>query len=88
MECSSIRKRTHRATARCTTGELQERAGGALERKARSGALHAAASKRMSRGSGAASGNATGGIDAPTALESSAQAKHLSHVVLPGVESC
>jgi hypothetical protein len=66
----------------------QESFGGARERNARRGAVQTAASGCCSRATGTASGSATAGIEAPTALESSAQAKHLSHVVLPGVESC
>ena len=68
--------------------ESQGSAGGALERNARSGALQAGASERESCAGGAVWSSVTGGIEAPTALESSAQAKHLSHAILPGVESC
>ena len=50
--------------------------------------MHAGASERESEATGAVSGSAIGGIDAPTALDSSAQAKHFPHVDLPGVESC
>src|SRR5258708_376110 len=67
----------------------QESFGGARERNARRGAVQKAASERCSRATGAGSGSATVGMEAPTALDSCAQAKHLSHVLLfPGVESC
>src|SRR5258706_72606 len=66
----------------------QESFGGARERNARRGAAQTAASECCSRATGAGSGNATAGMEAPTALDSCAQAKHLSHVVLPGVDSC
>ena len=46
-----------------------------------------AASHATAEGSGALSGNTTGGIAVPTALDSSAQAKHLAHADLPGTPS-
>src|SRR5262249_28253417 len=71
-----------------TARSNQRIAGGALDRYAVRTIVQAGAPRSGWKDCGAVSGSATGGMEVPTALESSAQAKHLSHVVLPGVDSC